>query len=75
MYHGDGFFFGVHMFWWLFWLVLAVIFFIFLVRVSDRQARKYWEPPLELLQHRYAAGELSTEEYQERKKRLQEDHR
>ena len=31
------------------------------------------EPPLEALQRRYAEGELTTEEYEERKKRLERD--
>jgi uncharacterized membrane protein len=35
---------------------------------SERQ-----ESPPDVLQHRYAEGEISTEEHEERKKRLERD--
>ncbi|MFZ5862340.1 MAG: SHOCT domain-containing protein [Nitrospirota bacterium] len=69
--HFDGWgFFGMHVFWWLFWIVLILAFFSLLTPVPRHKAR---ETPLQILQRRYAAGELSTQEYEERKARLERD--
>lgn len=67
----DGWwFFGMHLFWWLFWVIIIVLFFWLLTPVPRKRAQVHRETPLEILQHRYAAGEISTEEYEERKARL-----
>ncbi len=66
----GGWFWGMHLFWWLFWLVLIAAFFALMTPVPRKQAR---ETPLEILQRRYAAGEISTDEYAERKNRLEQD--
>jgi putative membrane protein len=69
--HFDGWgFFGMHVFWWLFWIVLILAFFSLLTPVPRHRAR---ETPLQILQRRYAAGEFSTQEYEERKARLERD--
>lgn len=69
--HFDGWgFFGMHVFWWLFWIVLILAFFSLLTPVPRHRAR---ETPLQVLQRRYAAGEISTQEYEERKARLERD--
>jgi putative membrane protein len=60
----------MHLFWWLFWIVLLLAFFSLATPVPRRRVR---ETPLEVLQRRYAAGEISTEEYDERKTRLTKD--
>lgn len=70
MFHDGGLFWGMHMFWWLFWIVLFVVFFSLLTPVPRRRVR---ETPLEVLQRRYAAGEISTAEYEERKEKLTRD--
>jgi uncharacterized membrane protein len=49
------------------------LFFLLLAPVPRSAARARRETPLELLQRRYAGGEISTEEYEERKLRLQAD--
>jgi putative membrane protein len=74
MPHMDGgwWFFGMHLFWWLFWLLIIVLLFLML-RPGSRSKIGRRETPLEVLQHRYASGELTTEEYEERKSRLQRD--
>ena len=66
----GGWFWGMHLYWWLFWLVLITAFFGLLTPVPRKQAR---ETPLQILQRRYAAGEISTDEYAERKNRLEQD--
>ena len=59
----------VMMFFWI--LLLALVgwglYRLFATRRSEAPARK---TPLETLQHRYARGELSTEEYEERRQKL-----
>ena len=70
MFH-DGFsFWGMHMFWWLFWIVLIVLFFGLATPVPRSRAK---QTPLEILQRRYAAGEISTADYEERKEKLTRD--
>lgn len=66
----GGGFWGMHLFWWLFWVVLIVLFFGTLTPVPRHKLR---ETPLQILQRRYAAGEISTEEYEDRKTRIERD--
>lgn len=69
-YFNDGWFWGMHLFWWLFWVFLIVLFFGLITPVPRSKAR---ETPLQILQRRYAAGEITTQEYDERKARLESD--
>lgn len=66
MHYGEWGFWGMHIFWWLFWIAVILVLFSPLTPVSRRRR----ETPLEVLQRRYAAGEVSTEEYEERKAKL-----
>jgi putative membrane protein len=66
----GGWFWGMHLFWWLFWFALIALFFSLPFPAPRSRAR---ETPMQILQRRYAAGELSTEEYEERKQRLKQD--
>ena len=71
--HYDGMgFFGMHAFWWLFWIGLVVAIFS-MAEVTPKSKMRKRETPLELLQRRYAAGEISSEEYAERKAKLEAD--
>src|SRR5512146_2627745 len=62
---------GMHAFWWLFWIAAIAFFFSFAVPVPRRRYSQLRETPLELLRRRYAAGELTTAEYDERVARLE----
>ena len=68
---GYGGFMGMQFFWWAFWLVALVVFFVLVRPALWRQAAGPRESPLEILGRRYASGDLSTDEYLERKARLQ----
>ena len=57
----------MHVFWWLFWIVAILVVLSPLTPFSRGRRR---ETPLEVLQRRYAAGEVSTAEYEERKAKL-----
>lgn len=73
MHFVDGWgFFGMHVFWWLFWLLLIVAFLSLFTAVPKDKAG-HIETPLDILQHRYAAGEITTAEYQERRGTLTRD--
>ena len=72
-YHAN--YFGMHFFWWIFWIVLMLALFAVATPVPRRRMRLYRENPLGILQRRYAAGELTTEEYEERKARIERDSR
>jgi putative membrane protein len=70
MHFMDGGFWGMHVIWWVVWIALISIFFGLLTPVPRSKARV---TPLHLLQRRYASGEISTEEYEERKTRIERD--
>ena len=69
-YFADGSFWGMHLLWWLFWFALISVFFGLLTPVPRNKVR---ETPAQILQRRYAAGEISSTEYEERKTRLERD--
>lgn len=69
--YGGGWFFGMHFFWWIFWFLVLVLVFALLMPAARRNTREVKESPLTVLQRRYAAGEISTEEYEEKRKRLE----
>jgi putative membrane protein len=80
MYDG-GFFFGMHSFWWIFWVIVIAVVVFALLRTSGSAAQAPRETlretpretPHEVLRRRYAAGELTTQEYEERKAVLDRD--
>jgi putative membrane protein len=67
----NGWLLGMHVLWWLFWVPLTIVLVTLLLTTSRGVHRQ--QTPLEILQRRYAAGEISTEEYLERKKQLEPD--
>lgn len=71
MWYGDGWMFGMHFMWWGFWLLLIVILVVVLLRrETGPQPTMSKFTPLETLERRYAAGEISTEEFEERRTHL-----
>lgn len=72
MHWSGGWFFGMHAFWWIFWILLVVALFSLATPVPKSQARAS-QTPLGILQRRYARGEIDTAEYEERKARLSGD--
>jgi putative membrane protein len=73
MFDGHDWMWGMHWGWWIIWIVAIVAIVLLITR--SRSASPQRETPLELLERRYAAGEISTQEYEERKARLQQDRR
>ena len=67
-------FWGMAWIWWIFWIFALISLFVFAVPVRRRTWREYRATtPLATLQRRYAAGEISTAEYEERKAILERD--
>ncbi len=61
-------FFGMHLLWWLFWLSLLISVFFF-----DAAPKSRRDSPMRILKKRFAAGEISVKEYEERKAILERD--
>ena len=68
----GGWFLGMHLLWWLFWVVVIVAFVSLFTPVPKQEAKRR-DTPLDILQRRYAAGEISTEEYEQRRAGLGRD--
>lgn len=68
---------GMHTYWWVFWVLLWICFFSFMIPVRRTNWSRYrqMQTPLQLLQQRYAAGEVTSEEYEERRTKLLRDAR
>lgn len=66
------YFWGMHGYWWFFWVFLWILFFSFMIPMR-RTTYRQMQSPLQLLQRRYAAGEVTSEEYEERRTKLQRD--
>jgi putative membrane protein len=68
-YYGN--FGGMNFIWWLVWLIL--IFWIFATPYNIPGQRMKKNSPLDILQKRFASGQITNDEYQERKKILEND--
>lgn len=74
MFYDGGFFMGgMHALWWLFWLVLIGVLLFYVFGRSGGRRRQPPETALELLQRRLASGEITSQQYEERKALLDRD--
>jgi putative membrane protein len=62
---------GMHFFWWLFWLILVL--WLFSTRRKNLGQQTKEDSPLEILKKRFAKGEITKEEYEEIKNTLDKD--
>jgi putative membrane protein len=69
MYYNS--FGGMNFIWWFVWMIM--IFWIFATPYDIPGQRRRKDSPLDILQKRLASGEITNEEYQERKKILTAD--
>lgn len=72
-YDGGGFMGGLHALWWVFWLVLIGAIVVLVLRRTARSEDSDRESPHEVLRRRLASGEVSAQEYEERKALLDRD--
>ncbi|MEO7530229.1 MAG: SHOCT domain-containing protein [Sediminibacterium sp.] len=70
MYEGYHFW-GMHLIWWFVWV--GFILWIFATPYDLPGKRKKTESPLDILQKRFAAGQLTKENYQELKDLLEQN--
>jgi putative membrane protein len=71
MFYEGYHFWGMHLLWWFVWIIL--LFWIFATPYDIPGQRKKKDSPLDILQKRFASGQISTEEYHEKKKILEND--
>ena len=69
MYYDGYHFWGMHLIWWFVWIILLIWIFAIPYPVPFQRMKK--DSPLDILQRRFAAGEIANEEYQEKKKILE----
>jgi putative membrane protein len=72
MYMYDGYhFLGMHLIWWILWVGFIVWIFATPYDIPGQMKRK--DSPLDILQKRFASGQINTDQYQEQKKILTND--
>ena len=62
---------GMNFIWWFIWIML--IFWIFATPYDIPGQRSKKDSPLNVLQKRFASGLINNDEYQEKKKILEND--
>ena len=67
-----NYYWGMHAYWWFWWVFIWMLLLGFFVPVR-RSSYRLMQSPLQLLQSRYAAGEITSEEYEERRAKLLRD--
>ena len=73
MVHGaEWSFFGMHFVWWFIWMAIILGAFTTYTPIPKSQL-KTGELALDILRRRYAAGQITTEEYERRKVVLERD--
>ena len=68
MHDFNGNFFGMHFFWWIFWIAIAIIAFYIISNLINNNSTK--STAIEILKKRFANGEITKEEFEESKKVL-----
>ena len=69
MFYNGYHFFGMHLIWWFFWVLM--IFWIFATPYSVRYMRYKRDSPLDILKQQLASGQITTAEYKEKKQLLE----
>ena len=65
----NNYYGGMHFVWWFIWVIM--LFWIFATPYDIPGQRRKRDTPLDILQKRFAAGDINNEEYQEKKKILE----
>lgn len=68
MHLHDGHFGGMHLIWWVIWIILLVWIFFIPSDIPYQKTMK--DSPMYILKKRFAQGEISKEEFDESKKIL-----
>ena len=68
MFYNGYHFWGMHLIWWFIWMIF--LFWIFAIPYDVPGQRNKKDSPLDILKKRFASGEITKEEYLERKSDL-----
>jgi putative membrane protein len=71
MFYNGYYFWGMHLFWWILWFIM--LFWIFATPYNFPGQRTKKDSPLDILRRRFASGEITKDEYMERKEILEKD--
>jgi putative membrane protein len=70
MLYNNGFW-GMDIIWWIVWMILLFWIFATPYNIPGQRMRK--DGPLDILQKRFASGEITNAEYQQNKQILTND--
>ncbi len=68
----EGHFWGMHIIWWIIWVIFLFWIFFTPWDVPGQKTRK--KNPLDILKKRLATGEITTEEFNEKKNLLKKNN-
>jgi putative membrane protein len=67
MHYGN--YWGMNLIWWIIWIILFIWIFITPYDIPGQRRKK--DSPLDILQKRFASGEITKEEYLDKKRVLE----
>jgi putative membrane protein len=70
-FHQGYHFWGMHLIWWIFWFIILIWIFATPYDIPGQRMKK--DSPMDILKRRFASGEITTEEYREKKKILENE--
>jgi putative membrane protein len=70
MYY-NGSYWGMNLIWWIIWIILFIWIFITPYDIPGQRRKK--DSPLDILQKRFASGEITKEEYLDKRKVLEDE--
>ncbi len=62
---------GMHLIWWLIWVMFLLTVFVSPYEIPGQRSKR--QSPLDILHNRLASGQITNEEYQEKKTMLDRD--
>ncbi len=63
-------FFGMDLIWWAIWLAVLISYFSFFAPVLKKNIKN---SPLDILPRRFSTGEISVQDYEQRKRFIEKD--
>ena len=64
----ESYYWGMHFIWWFLWI--SLLFWIFALPYDIPGQRRRKDSPLDILEKRFAAGDINNEQYYEKKRIL-----
>ena len=67
----ENYYGGMNLIWWFVWMAMLVWIFAIPYDIPFQRRRK--SSPLDILQRRFASGEISKQEYDQKKQIIEQD--